>query len=138
MPLIDLDAARAARREKAGDPVRFRFAGETFEFPLELPLASDTVVQEAREDKWSDERFLRAWLQAVLGDSFDRLIVLGVTREDLGELFDQAMRHFKTSMGESAPSASSSRRAGGSSKRSSRRSTAKTPATTSSTAASAG
>lgn len=131
MPLIDLDEARAARREKAGEPITFRFAGETFTLPHELPLPSEALVEEAKERKWSDKRFITAWLTAVLGQSeWDRFWSLNPTYPDLIELFDKAMTHYGTNPGESSPSASSSRKAGGSSKRKSSGSTTRTPAAT--------
>lgn len=41
MPKIDLDAARAARREaRGGDPIELVVGGQTFTLPDEMPLAA--------------------------------------------------------------------------------------------------
>lgn len=132
MGLIDLDAARAARLEAQGKSrAGFVFGGETFHLPAELPLIIDDTVEQAKNEKWPDSRFLKVYLQHMLGaEQWQRFLHLGATQPDLVELFDKTMENYGASTGESGPSASSSRRTGGSSKRKSAATTKKTPART--------
>lgn len=48
---IDLDAAKAARLEKSGEPHSFVYGGETYELPVELPARFAFYLAHGDTDK---------------------------------------------------------------------------------------
>lgn len=81
---FDLDAKRAARKEAAGDPFTFRFAGEVYQ----IPPAKQWPLQAVEAFSLGQ---MRTAMQALLGP--DQWARFGEAQADLGDLTDlfQAM-----------------------------------------------
>lgn len=62
---IDLDAARAARREANGEAPTITFDGKTFTLPVELPF--EVAAQIAAMQKDEDASGIRGAVEAFLG-----------------------------------------------------------------------
>jgi hypothetical protein len=120
---LDLDAARAARREKT-EPKSFTLGGDRFDLPLELPLAVGML--------WEMDKDMVGGLRLLLGDSFDRFNAVA-SDKDLEALvlgFDADGVHhpgiaemYATEPGESVASVASLPNGGKRSRRTSRAST---------------
>lgn len=85
---LNLDAARAARREAAGEPVSFVLGGETFDLPVEMPLeALDYVAQLPTADNAAV--LLAPLLRAMIGeDEWPRFMAQKPTLDDMLALSD--------------------------------------------------
>lgn len=78
---IDGDALKIARAEKTGPPPVWKFAGDAFVLPAELPWV---VVEAFAED--TPQSFVRA-VKAMLGDEqYEKAVEAGATRDDFGNL----------------------------------------------------
>jgi hypothetical protein len=96
--VIDLDAARAARAEAAGDPVTLTFGGETYTLPVELP--ADFAL-------YAMERDLRSAVMALLDDDADAFFAWRPSMDDLTALVEHAMKVYGVDQGGSKASPSS-------------------------------
>jgi hypothetical protein len=111
MPVIDMDKARAARREADQVPPTVIFGGQTFELPVELPL---DVVDEfvamfrARSEKDNEAagRHINAAIELLLGDGFPAFKALRPSAEDYAALLDGLMVEYGADLGESSASES--------------------------------
>lgn len=125
---IDLDKARAARLEAAGEPHTVTFAGEVFALPVELPVpfgealsrivqVADPVTKETKELLSPD---VVGATKALLDGQTERFMALQPSYNDIAEFVNEASRLLAgRSLGESPASRSSS---GGTSKSSRQRS----------------
>jgi hypothetical protein len=120
MGMLDLDAARAARAEAAGERHAIKFGGVVFELPVEIP--ADFAFYLVENDA-------RSALRSLLGDRFDEFWALKPSIADLNELAGGVAKLYSFGdVGESVASVTSSKNGGKSSRRTS-------PATTRSTSA---
>lgn len=130
---IDLDAAKAARLEKAGKPGTVTFGGEPFTLPQELPVpfgeALGRVVVKI-DPKTKKEDLVLApdvvgAVKALLDGQTERFLALGPSYDDIAEFVNEvATKLGGRSLGESPASRSSSKRTSKSSRPRSKRSTA--------------
>lgn len=73
---FDLEAARAARAEAKGDPPTVTFAGETFVFPVEMPMQYVWTLVDCEDD--------RDALKVLLNGQWDRFVkAVNPTRDDI-------------------------------------------------------
>lgn len=77
---IDLDAAKAARREARGEGPTVVFAGEEFTLESEVPFAATEHLAEGRVSEA---------VKLLLGDRHEQFMALGPSVEDLMTLFEQ-------------------------------------------------
>jgi hypothetical protein len=125
--IIDGDAARAARREATGDEIVYRLERHDFVFPPEWPLAATDVVQQALDEAWPTDRYVREVIAHLLGaDAWKRLLDLKPYVADLEHIYDTVWAAYGLSSGESSSSRDSSATGGESSKPKSSASTAST------------
>jgi hypothetical protein len=92
---IDLDAARAARREAKGEGPRVIFGGISYELSPELPFG----VLEAMRELMSDDNekapgALVDLTRALLGEHYDAFKATQPTVDDLNELIGGVMEEY--------------------------------------------
>jgi hypothetical protein len=120
MGVLDLDAARAARAEVAGESHEVLFKKTTFELPVECPADFAFYLVEGKP---------REALRSLLGDRFDAFWALGPSIADLEELTAGVARLYSFGdVGESVASVASSMNGGKPSRRTSPASTRRTSA----------
>ena len=95
---INLDEARAARAEAAGEPVALVFDGQTFTLPIEMP--ADFALLAA------DNRFREA-VAALIGPDAEKFFALRPSMADLTELASAAGEVYGINQGEAGASATS-------------------------------
>lgn len=129
---LDLDARRAARREAASEPVSFTFGGETFDLPVEMPVAAIELVAGVDVEALSDEQavgLIVPILRALLGpEQWARFSTHSPTLEDVSDLSDYIWESYGISPQTPSQSPPSARATGARSKPTSKRRTASTPA----------
>lgn len=109
MKKLNLDAARAARREAMGETPSFVFGGREFALPAELPFA---VVLDMRElssadgDTAAQAAAIASVVKHLLGDEHDAFMALSPSIEDLEALIDGVLPEYGTDLPESAASES--------------------------------
>lgn len=89
---INLDEIKAARSEKAGDPITVTFSGEEFTLPAEMPF--EFVDRMAAGD-------LGGGAKALFGDQYDRFIALGPSMTDFTDLAERVSDLYGASLGDS-------------------------------------
>lgn len=111
---IDLDAARAARREASGEPPVIVFGGKelelTFEIPFEVAerMGSMGVALENQDGNELSNGF-RDVLKLLLGDHFDEFMAQRPSVPDLMAMVDGVVKAYGfADLGESQASAGSS------------------------------
>lgn len=131
---IDLDAARAARREAKGktpDPVTFM--GETFVLPVELPIAAVRWFSKLGEaskakDGIAITEALEAAVEAIFSATdFERFMALQPSLEDLSAIIEGVPGEYGMTAGEPQASDTSSKSTGTRSRRASKPATESTP-----------
>lgn len=101
MPRIDLDAARAARREAKREPIVVVLGGEEFELPNELSLDLAALITAGD---------LMGAVVALVGeDHADRFNACRPSMEDVVELFTELGPAYGLTVGESVASDGSSK-----------------------------
>jgi len=94
-PKIDLDKARAARREASGEPPVVVYGGKKFKLPVELPfevsehaaaLSTASAADDADASLIGSE--LREIVQLILGDGFPAFMAQRPSTEDMFTLVD--------------------------------------------------
>lgn len=95
---INLDAARAARAEAAGEPVTLTFDSKDITLPVELP--ADFALCAAEGD-------LRAAVVALLGDEAEWFFARRPSMDDVSALVKGAHEVYGVNEGESTASPSS-------------------------------
>lgn len=87
MPVIDLDAARAAREEARGtaETPTAVFRGKSFDLPTELPFGVFLVLGDARqsEDSMATLMALRDLMHSIFGDQAQDFLALNPSLEDM-------------------------------------------------------
>jgi hypothetical protein len=87
---IDLDAARAARREAKGESIAIRFGGEEFVLPPELPFDVAEhlggIAAQSGDGKLTDE-------QEAQRNAAVTTAMVGVMKALLGEQWDGFRKH---------------------------------------------
>lgn len=138
---IDLDAARAARREAAGINPSVTFGGRDFVLPVELPIETTdwgrriTEAEEARDAErkgsvaWREKQvaltgLVTGFLRFLLADQADAFFALKPSYEDAYALLLGIPAEYGTSLGESRASRRSSKATPANSKRTSKLATA--------------
>lgn len=112
MGSIDLDRARAARREGKGEPPTVTFGGETFNLPVELPfqvavsLNEVTTATDAKDNAAANAALLDA-VRAMFGDRFEAFMAKGPSGDDLTELMNGLAEQYGVTEGEPQASAAS-------------------------------
>lgn len=102
---INLDAARAARREAAGEGPEVVFRGETFRLVPEIPFKVaeniSKVAQAAAEgDSSSSAVAIIEVLRALFDGSWDRFEALNPSVADVQLLLEEAMKSYGFASGE--------------------------------------
>lgn len=102
---IDLDKARAARREAAGEGPEVVFGGKSYHLPVELPFE----VLEAFEgmDKPETQPLALAHIAlAMFGrDNIEQMKLDGLAINDLNEILGDVLAEYGVEAGPLAPSA---------------------------------
>jgi len=108
---IDLDAARAARREARGEAPTVTFGGETFALPVELPFEIAEVGQRLNAATTSTDvaEAMHDAMRMLLADDYDRFMALRPSLQDLTALVEGIPGEYGISTGESRASRRSSR-----------------------------
>ena len=91
---IDLDKARAARREEKGEGPLVVFGGTTYELSPELPFG---VLEAMRGLTLGDEHApgaLSDIARALLGEHFDAFLATNPSVDDLNELIGGVMSEY--------------------------------------------
>lgn len=109
---IDLDAAKAARREQNGTNPQLTYGGKTWDLPLELPL--DTVIaiselEQAIEGETGNsaaEKF-RLVAESLLGDNSAEFLAFKPSVQDIGVLIGGLVEEYGLTPGESEASQAS-------------------------------
>lgn len=110
---IDLDAARAARREAAGEAPVIVIGGQEVELPAEIPFeaaAQMGAMAKAVEAKDNDALtdYFGAWLRTLLGDAYDAFMAARPSVNDLMALSEGLVKAYGfEDLGESPASATS-------------------------------
>lgn len=97
---VDLDALAAQRAEGRGEAPTVAFKGETFELPVEMPVA----VVEA----WVNDSDAFVFGAAIFGAEWDRFRALNPSRDDIWALGARMNELWGVSEGESRASGGSS------------------------------
>lgn len=102
---IDLDAAKAARREASGEAPIVVFGGKEFTLPVELPQSAAEAINDVSNDKGSVNDIFKI----LLNGQFSDFMALGPSVDDVKEFFDKiAPVYGVASTGESQASGASS------------------------------
>lgn len=130
-PGIDLDAARAARREANGVAPSVRFNGETYELPVEVPFETTKlmIAVSAETDAVRINEMVDGVLGALLGEEGYRKFLASSpapTLQDVIALIYGLTIEYGVTLGESRASTESSPSSGARPRRTSRRPTAST------------
>ncbi len=123
---VDLDAARAARREAKGEAPKVVFGGETFDLPIEMPFEIVEELgrlQSAGEDGTLAGQAVLAVVHLLMGDQYKAFMAHRPSMDDLTELANGAMKEYGFGPGESRASRRSLRATPSPSKRTSNGST---------------
>lgn len=102
---IDLDKARAARREAQGAGPSVVFGGETFALPVELPVA---VIELFAVPVVTGDVLLKM-VHAFLDGRYDDFMAHDPSVNDLNVFVEGLMTEYGASVGESVASGSSSK-----------------------------
>src|SRR5438067_213198 len=99
---IDLNAARAARREGKGDTLEVVLDAETFIFPVEFPMSLVDLTATAIEENWPEDRYVRTQIEHLMGeDGWQPFLGLNPSRNDFNALYDEVMGAYGIGRGES-------------------------------------
>lgn len=104
---IDLDAARAARREAKGEAPTVTFGGATYTLPIEMPFE---IVEELGRLRAADGdgsvagQAVLAVVRLLVGDQYEAFMAHHPSMDDLTELAQGAMREYGVGPGESPAS----------------------------------
>jgi hypothetical protein len=110
MPTVDLDAARAARREAKGEDIIVRFGGNDFTMPPELPFEVVEVLGDIRDAGEDAPRMANAifqMFQILLGDQFETFKAARPSMDDLNAMLEGVMAEYGVTLGEQEASADS-------------------------------
>lgn len=113
---IDLDAARAARREAAKEQPTITLNGKTFTLPLELPLSLAEAfigfgdIQDDEVDM-KIPGILAGVMRSLLGDQYESFMAEGPSLDDLMVILNGMKETYGVDLGEQLASAGSSNRA---------------------------
>lgn len=108
---IDLDAARAARKEGKGEPPEVIFGGATYTLPVEMPfeiVEQLALLQNANGDDASAAEPVLAVVHLLLGDQYEAFMANHPSMDDLTALAKGAMQEYGVGPGESQASRRSS------------------------------
>lgn len=107
---IDLDKARAGRREAQGEAPVVRFGSRDFVLPIELPLEVSLALAdiENAQDGTGAARAVREVVRILLGSQMEAFMALQPSMNDLEALFEGMLAEYGLTAGESqAPEDSS-------------------------------
>lgn len=111
---VDLDKARAARREAQGEAPVVRFGSRDFVLPMEMPFVVVEHLGQLAQADDTDNAAVAAAILAILGDLFgdqyEAFMQNKPSMQDLTGMFDGIMAVYGVTVGESPASASSSKR----------------------------
>jgi hypothetical protein len=91
--VIDLDAARAARAEGAGEAPVVRFAGRDWVLPAELPWA----IAEAATSTSAETAI--AAVKSLLGDQWTTFVAAGPTVDDMRVMLEHVAQLYTVDPG---------------------------------------
>lgn len=96
MPRIDLDAARAARREATSETPTVIFGGREFALPEELPFGVFVSLAEMRENPTNAQATgaVESLLRTLFGERTDEFIDLGPSLDDVQTLIEAALDEY--------------------------------------------
>jgi hypothetical protein len=103
---INLDAARAARRETLGETPTVVFGGETFELEPELPFALVDALLDAGDEETAKVAVVKAMAKAMFGDRYADFMAKNPSMADVQELVIQITPLYGLTLGESSASES--------------------------------
>ena len=69
--VVDMDSARAARREAQKQQPQVVFGGRTYVLPFELPLEASLRLAEREGDERSSAKAIMAVIEVLLGDQVE-------------------------------------------------------------------
>jgi hypothetical protein len=106
---INLDAAKAARREAKKEAPTVTFGGQDFVLPIELPFAAVEAIASIQEAQAANDgagtsKGILAVVRVLLGDDYSAFMSHRPSMEDVEALFDGVMEEYGTSLGEQPPS----------------------------------
>jgi hypothetical protein len=119
--MIDLDAARAARREALGIHPSVKIDGKTYDLPLELSIETVDLL-ESFGSNGNDYENVKALLPRLFGDQAEELRG-SLSIADAFEVFGGLLGEYGIKPGEARASAKSSASTGGKRRRPSKPST---------------
>jgi len=110
MSIVDLDKARAARREVTGEAIEVVLSEETFTFPVELPfdaLPYLAAIVAPHENLIAFEAAVTGLLGVLLGEErADLFMGLKPTLDDLQTMLKELLRTYGVTSGEASASKS--------------------------------
>lgn len=83
--MIDLDAARAARKEANGEGPVVRFGGQDYELPAELPFAVLEAMRGLQNEETAAASIVEM-TEALLGPHYAAIRAAGLSVDDMNEL----------------------------------------------------
>jgi hypothetical protein len=107
MTVVDLDAARAARREADKEGPTVTLDGKSFVLPVELPFAVTEAFMKVASSGDNPEQSISSLATAtrlLLGDRYEEFMALGPSVNDLLAMFDGIVKEYGLDTGESSPS----------------------------------
>ena len=132
MEALDLDAARAARREALGETPQIRLGGVTYDLPVEIPYrVAELMVEVSTKSEAESGSVISDIIRILFGDRTDEFMAQASV-QDVGVLFERLVALYGVGPGESKASGASVANIGQRSRQTSKRptpSTSKRPAT---------
>lgn len=108
---INLDAARAARRETKKTEPKVVFHDKTFTLPIEMPFAVVEHLGKLNpEDPGASSGVILEFVKELFGDQFDDFRRLQPSANDIEALMDALNDVYGLSVGESGASGDSSKK----------------------------
>lgn len=82
--VVDLDAARAIRREANKQPPKVVLGGQTFLLPIELPLEASLLLADMSEaDEGQAAKAIMSMVEILLGDQAEAFLANKLSGDDL-------------------------------------------------------
>lgn len=130
MATIDLDAARAARRENSetDETPTATFAGTVFELPREMPFGVFLRMAELQEDPETALDVMGSFVSSLFGPRAEEFLALGPSMDDLLALMAGLSDGYGIDTGKASASPDSASSTTAPSKRTTKRSTASSSA----------
>lgn len=101
---VDLDKARAARREVRGEPPKVILGGHTYYLPIELPLEVAFCLEEIESARGTGAvgKAIMKIVGIVLGDQMEAFVANDLSMDDLEAFFEGVLAKYGLTPGESS------------------------------------